>query len=710
IAQCNALHAVLPAMFEEISDYTELLFPSNLLLKTGVLAEMVESIPEEDWLDQVQVIGWLYQFYNSEFKDQTYAELKKNVKLTKEKIPAVTQLFTPDWIVRYMVENSLGRLWYEGHPDATMKSAWKYYLDEAEQEAEVQKQLDEIRAEYAGIKPEEIKIIDPSMGSGHVLVYAFDILMQIYLSQGWNERDAAKSIVENNLYGIDIDERAYQLAYFAVMMKARSYSRRILTQNVKCNLCTIEESNGFDDNCLSLFGKNSGIAKRLVEEFIDAKEYGSILIIQTPLAHLKMLEKQLQEIEATDYSEMDSLIYKEDLKVMFQPLLKQAIMLAGKYDVVVTNPPYMSPTPKQKPYVEKNYPDSKSDLFAVFIEKCQEITANNRFYSMITMQSWMFLSSFEKLRYKLMQCDTVNMAHLGARAFDEIGGEVVQTTIFSRRLSSVDNYKGTYCRLIEPKSEQGKCDMFLAKENKFYAKQDNFKKIPGLPIAYWINPRWFTCFAKYPNIREICVLKKGTSTGDNNRFIRKWYEVDVLQACFNSKCPQEAVLSGKKWFPINGGGENRKWYGNRTDIVNWKNDGEEMKALATKLNNGGHWSRYIVSPDRFFTEAIGWSAISSSRISARYVGYGFAFSSAAMEAFEFNLKYLLAVINSNVAYDILKLLAPTINFGVEQIGKIPLIEQSNDSVECITNECIEISREDWDSFETSWDFKKHPLV
>ena len=711
IAQCNALHTLLPCMFEPLSDYTELLFPANLLLENSVLADMVNTIPEEDWYDQVQIIGWLYQYYNSEFKDETYAELKKKAKLTKEKIPAVTQLFTPDWIVRYMVENSLGRLWYEGHPDEAMKSAWKYYLDEAEQEAEVQTQLDAIKAEYAGIKPEQIKVMDPSMGSGHVLVYAFDVLMQIYLSQGWREREAAKSIVENNLYGIDIDKRAYQLAYFAVMMKARSYSRNILKEDVTDHLCVIRESNHFDYDCLDLFGKNSTIAKRLVEELIDAKEYGSILMLKTPFAHMQLLQKQLAEIENTEYENYLDYAHKEILIDSFKPLLKQAILLADKYDAVITNPPYMTPTPKQKPYVEKNYPDSKADLFAVFIEKCQSMTNNNRFYAMITMQSWMFLSSFEKLRVKMMHVDTINMAHLGARAFDEIGGEVVQTTAFARRKSNLPNYKGVYCLLIEPKSEQGKCDMFFEGINRYCARQSNFKKIPGSPIAYWVSEQLLKVFEQ-KKIGDYAYPKQGLATGDNNRFLRYWFEVCFSNVFFNCTSHHESTSSDIRWYPCNKGGSFRRWYGNNDYVVDWENDGNRIKNF---FGENGKLRSRPQNIDFYFKKGITWSTLSSGGLSMRFSPEGFLFETKGSVCFmknNNNLLYLLGLVNSKIVDQVLFVLSPTLDYHEGPMSKVPVIisNEKHDYVDVKVKENIILSKKDWDSFETSWDFKKHPLI
>lgn len=720
IKQCNALNEILPGLFEKTTDYTEVLLNLSVVDQEGVVYKLTHDIAESNFNieqgGQVEIIGWLYQYYNTEPKAAAFA---KNGKITKEEIPAVTQLFTPDWIVRYMVENSLGRLWVEGHPDSDLRKNWKYYLDEAPQEPEVQAKLAEIRKEYAALSPEDLTLIDPCMGSGHILVYAFDVLMQIYESVGYSQRDAAKSILEHNLYGLDIDDRAYQLAYFAVMMKARQYNRRILNGENTCHVYAIQESNPINRAHLKFFGAGlSDLEKNtakmqlegLLDILTDAKEYGSILNV--PEYNWALLRRFVDGIDDEVQVSLESAGVEQTAEEL-QKLIDLGETMARKYWVTCTNPPYAGTSnlsANVNNFVKKNYPDSKADLFAVFIERCRAMTANNGYQAMITQHSWMFLSSFEKLREKMMLTETVNMAHLGARAFEEIGGEVVQTTAFVRCANHVDGYKGTYCRLIESTSQQGKEEMFLAEENRYTANQDDFAKIPGSLIAYWISPSWFEAFENNPSMRDIATLKKGTSTGDNQRFIRQWQEVNYSKILLTAHNPEEAEKSNKKWFPINGGGECRKWYGNRTDVVNWEANGAEMKALATKLNHGGHWSRYIINPDRFFTDSIGWSAISTSRISARYIGYGFAFSSAAMEAFEYDLKYLLALINSAVANDILKLLAPTINFGVEQVGKIPVKIQKKEQIERITDENIETSKSDWDSFETSWDFKMHPLV
>ena len=463
LTQCNALNSALPVMFERMGGYTEMLLPNNILRQDSVLGHMVSDIPEEDWQDAVQIIGWLYQYYNTELKDDTFAQLKKNVKITKERIPAATQLFTPDWIVRYMVENSLGRLWLEGHPNAELHDGWKYYLDEAEQERSVEDQLAKLREEYKTIKPEEINVIDPCMGSGHILVYAFDVLMQIYTSAGWDQREAAQSILKNNLYGLDIDDRAAQLAYFAVMMKARQYDRRLLTRGIQPHIYAFAESNTITTAPLHDMGitlsqdeYDTAVKQvlRLLDELRDAKEYGSILTV-TPCDWDLLRRFAVPRTEDEGGQQLLGIHGEQIAAPLLQRLINIGETLSQQYDVVVTNPPYMAVSnagAKVNDYVKKNFPDSKADLFAVFIERCGQMAKKNGYQAMITQHAWMFLSSFEKLRTKLLAVDIVNMAHLGARAFEEIGGEVVQTTSFVIRKSHIADYKGEYCRLIEPTS------------------------------------------------------------------------------------------------------------------------------------------------------------------------------------------------------------------------------------------------------------------
>ena len=707
LTQCNALNEALPMMFERMGGYTEMLLPNNILRPDSVLARLIADIDEQDWTDQVQIIGWLYQYYNTELKDDTFAQLKKNVKITKERIPAATQLFTPDWIVRYMVENSLGRLWLEGHPNAELHDGWKYYLDEAKQEPEVEDQLAMLREEYKTIKPEEIKVIDPCMGSGHILVYAFDVLMQIYTSAGWDQREAAQSILKNNLFGLDIDDRAVQLAYFAVMMKARQYDRRLLTRGIQPNIYSICESNGIQAMTIEYFHKNDPKLKADIESIItelhDAKEYGSILNI-TPVDFAGLyarFDEIREDINMMQLSALDELL----------PLVKCAELLAQKYDVVVTNPPYMGSSgmnPLLTNYVKTNYPDSKSDLFACFIERCGQMAKKNGYQAMITQHAWMFLSSFEKLRTKLLAVDIVNMAHLGARAFEEIGGEVVQTTSFVIRKSHIADYKGEYCRLTEPTSQQGKEDMFLSGENRYAADQSNFSKIPGAPVAYWVGNATLQAFNNH-TIGEISEPRMGLTTGNNDYYLRLWFEVFIGAIGFRFS-RELAKASNLKWFPYNKGGEYRKWYGNQEYIVNWLNDGNEMQ---TKMHPDGNriWAHNF-NLDYNFKKHLTWNDLTSGSLSFRAFGDGFLFDSSAAVAFvpEEHYLFTLAYLNTKFVNELSKLLNPTMHFKLGDFCKLPYLEKEKDIVINLAIENVTISANDWDSYETSWDFKRNPLI
>lgn len=711
IKQCNALHELLPALFERTRDYTELLLSLSVVDREGVVYHLVHDIPEEDFDisrgGQVEIIGWLYQYYNAELKDETFALLKKNVKITKERIPSATQLFTPDWIVRYMVENSLGRIWEEGHPNSGIKANWKYYLEEAEQPAEVEQKLEALRAECRALKLQDIKVIDPCMGSGHILVYAFEVLMQIYESQGFSQRDAAQSIVENNLYGLDIDNRAAQLAYFAVMMKARQYDRRFLTRGIRPHIFAIAESNGLDPHTVNYFvGGDEGLKNdfsSLVHDLHDAKEYGSILRISP--VNFSALYARLAAVEKE--GSFDALAVQSTVL----PLVQVAEVLSQQYDVVVTNPPYMGSSgmsAKLSDYVKNNYPDSKSDLFAVFIERCGQMTGQNRYQAMITQHAWMFLSSFEKLRKKLLQSiEVVNMAHLGARAFDEIGGEVVQTTSFVFRNVFDKGYCGTYSRLLEPATQQGKEELFLSGQNRYTAQQTNFSKIPGSPIAYWVSERGMQILAQQDTIGKKYDSGSGLSTADNERFLRFIWEVERNKIA-------SSVNDHKKWYLFQKGGEYRKWYGNLMYVVNWYNDGEEIKYWVTHNPQDPKttsWSRRIFNTHLYFKRGITWSVISSGEISFRITDENSMISNAAGGIFGFKdekeRSAFLAAINTRIWSRIFSIINPTINYSAGVIQNAPMPKMiSND----LGKECILLSRVDWDSYETSWDFKKHPLV
>lgn len=731
--QCNDLSRILPRLFEDLDgsdSFSELLIVLSFNDPNGVVYRLVNEV-DERWFDihatdedgkpmgQVQIMGWMYQYYNTEPKDKVFADLKKNIKISKQNIPAATQLFTPDWIVRYMVENSLGRLWYEGHPGFD-KSQWKYYLDEAPQEPQVERQLEEIRAQYAKMEPEQLKVIDPCMGSGHILCYLFDVLMQIYLDNGYSKREAVRSILENNLFGLDIDKRAAQIAYFSVMMKAREYDSNFFSRSniPQPRVYDIQESNWLGGAYKHEMGNflNSqqyrDTLNYLLDAFVDAKEYGSILQIK-PLNYEGLKEAWETSAAATAHDANMAMWYDAAKDAVAQ-LIEQAVMLSQKYDAVVTNPPYMGSSgmgANLTNFVKKYYPDSKSDLFAVFIEVCSHMAAEKRYQAMITQHAWMFLSSYEKLREKMLLTETVNMAHLGARAFEEIGGEVVQTTSFVRCRTHIDGYKGTYCRLIEPTSQQGKEDMFLAGGNRYFVNQDNFAKIPGRPVAYWASTGALENYVCMGSVSDMGEGRIGLITGDANRFLRLWSEVDFKRIGFDIHSNEESVKSGLKWFPTQKGGDFRKWYGNLDYIVNWENDGYEMK-----YDNymGKRVRSHNYNGDLGFKKAITWTTISSGNFACRFSGDGFIYDTAGPffhVTDDRKLYMLLAFLDSKVANFYLKIMNPTINFPPGYIQAIPFSKEcQTDQIENLSKSCTDMSKNDWDAFETSWDFKKHPLV
>lgn len=730
IVQCDALNEILPGMFQRLEDYTALLLPDNLLREGSVIARLVtqgdaDSIPEEDWRDQVQIIGWLYQYYNTEPKDKVFAALKKNIKVAKEKIPAATQLFTPDWIVRYMVENSLGRLWLEGHPSDTLQSAWTYYLPEAEQEETVRTQLAAMRKEYANRRPEDIRCIDPCMGSGHILCYMFDVLMRIYEDYGYTARDAAASIVQNNLYGLDIDERAAQLAYFAVMMKARQYDRRFFSRGIQPNVMAIEESNGlatwtetagdslvsgqltFEDNFIRM-------ADNLIETFQDAKEYGSLLTVQPERydALVDFIENAKQEA--------GNLLFRawvDEVDQRILPLIRQATWLAAKYDIVVTNPPYMGSSNMSATllaFVKKKYPDSKSDLFAAFIERCGDFARTDGYEALVTQHAWMFLSSYEKLRAKLLQKEIMSMAHLGARAFEEIGGEVVQTTAFVLTNQHIDGYAGTYARLVDANTQDAKEELYLSGAERYIARQENFEKIPGMPIAYWVSDNFLAAYRVGIPLADLAEPKAGMSTGNNELFERYWHEVSFPCIGFHYSDVQETRDKCYSWVPCNSGGEYRKWAFNNEIIVNWYNDGEKIRSYR---NASGKIASATRNTAYYFKVGLTWNKLSSSRFAVKYKAAGFAFDDTSRSIFlkkadDQALFYLLGVLCSNVTFAYLVALNPTMSFTNYDIERIPYIHDKErmKEVALLVDQNISISRADWDAFETSWDFARHPLL
>lgn len=719
VKQCNELGKIIPQMFEKISDYTELLLPDNLLEDGSVIRRMVSDIEEEDWKEEVEIIGWMYQYYISEKKDEVFAGLKKNIKITKENIPAATQLFTPKWIVKYMVENSLGRLWLEGHPNEELKRHWKYYLEEAEQEPEVQEELNKIREEHSKLTPEDIKVLDPCMGSGHILVYAFDVLYEIYKTAGYSEREIPRKILQNNLYGLDIDDRAAQLASFALIMKARHYNRRLFREiqreELDLNLCSIQESNEIRKEAIEYFSNGNKELQEdveyLVKVFTDAKEYGSILEVEK--VKFKAIKERLKEI-ADDNNLMFG-DYRKMLLEKLPTLIKQAEIMSRKYEVCVTNPPYMGSSSMHinlSNYVKKTYPNSKFDLFATFIEKCSELIKNNGIQAMITQHSWMFLSSYENLRKKVMSVDTINMAHLGPRAFEEIGGEVVQTTSFILRKSDLKRYKSSYIRLVDNNSQKEKEKNYLESinctknnfkcTNMYFVLKCNFSKIEGNPVAYWISEKIMDSFINGRKLEEISCIVTGMSTGNNEKYLRIWQEVSNKHISFYKKNIDEVDLQKTYWIPYNKGGEARKWFGNNYYVVKWSESKNFHRPRPT-------------FKDIYLQEGITWSFVTSGMFSARYYPNGFLWDVAGSPCVikdKMLLQYVLGYLSTKISNIILKIINPTINCQVVDLQRTPIIIQKDyyEDVSTIVKKNIKISKNDWDSFETSWDFEKHPLL
>lgn len=716
LKQCNALNEILPALFEKTKNYTELLLSLSVIDQDGVVYHLIHDIPENDFNiergGQVEIIGWLYQYYNTEPKAAAFA---KNGKITKEEIPAVTQLFTPDWIVRYMVENSLGRLWVEGHPECGLKENWKYYLEEAQQEPEVRVKLAEIRKEYAALNPEDIKLIDPCMGSGHILVYAFDVLMQIYESAGYSQRDAAKSILEHNIYGLDIDDRAYQLAYFAVMMKARQYNRRILNGENTCHVYAIQESNSINRAHLKYFGagmddieKNAAKMQLegLLDTLTDAKEYGSILNVES--YNWELLRRFVAAEDTDGQISMDS-VGVEETAEQLNGFIDIGETMARKYWVTVTNPPYLNAKNLQQnvvSYINDYFPLTKNDFFTVFIEKGLDYLIPNGLISMITQQAWMFQSSYESARKLVYEYAICNMAQLGPHAFDEIGGEVVQTTTFSIRKTNIPNYVAKYIRLTDYNSESEKESAFFYPNNLTTQNLDEISGIPGMPLCYWASDQMLNAFKAGKLLGAIASPRQGVKTGDNTIFLRTWFEVEYQKTTMNHYGEK------KKWFPCNKGGEYRKWYGNNEYVIDWENDGEKLRNFRDpstgKLKSRPQNLSYMLKKGLTYTN------VSSTKLSVRFCEDGFIFDATGSMIFAKDeyLDYILAFLLSDVAEKYAEILSASMTFEVGQIASLPIIyrDEEKSNIVNIVKENIKEEENDWDSFETSWNFTKHPLL
>ena len=716
IKQCNALGKIMPVMFEKIQDYTELLLPDNLLVEGSVIRDLINDIKEDDFKDQVQIIGWLYQYYISEKKDEVFEGLKKNKKITKENIPAATQLFTPDWIVKYMVENSLGRLWLEGHPNEELKNGWKYYLEEAEQEADVEKELEKIREESKKLSPEDITVLDPAMGSGHILVYAFDVLYQIYLSAGYSEREIPRIILEKNLYGLDIDDRAGQLAYFALIMKARSYSRRffrdIERNPIQLNVCAIQESNGISEEDIGYFADGDEELKRdveyLVEVFTDAKEYGSILEVEQ--INILDIKDKLNILNEIDINLLSKDVIRE-ISFKLKYLVKQYDLLYNKYNICITNPPYMGNkgmNSKLTKYLNENYTLTRSDLYSVFIERGFKFIKNNGFNSMVTMHSWMFLNAFENYRgYLISNYSLYSLVHLGMEAFENIIGKLVQTVAFVFRNLYIPNIKPTSIRLVDfyDSKKYEKELQFFNLENRFERlKQDELNLIPGKTFAYWISKSFLSLFKNGILLKNICQLKTGLVAGNNEKYFRNWYEVDYNNIEFNCKSLNNTINNYKRWYPINHGGNRTKWYGNHIEVVDFKNNAQNI----TKQNNS-----MLRNKSYYFKEGINWNRVGSSmNFAARISLNGFVFDDVSPSCFiENKMLYnlILAYMNTKVFNDILNIINTGFKTEIGHLGKVPMININNEAdknkIYKMVNENIQLSKLNWDKSEISWDYK-----
>lgn len=767
IKQCNELNKELPKLFEKTTggslDYTELLFSLSFIQADGVVARLLE-IDEDDFKDQVQIIGWMYQYYNTELKDDTFAKLKKNVKITKERIPAATQLFTPDWIVRYMVENSLGRLYAQSNTSQSEEHiaklmGWKYYLPQAEQTEEVQKKLAQIRQEQdANFNLENIKLLDPCMGSGHILVYAFDVLIQMYKNAGYNERDAALKIMQNNIYGLDIDDRAAQLTYFALMMKGRQYDRRFFERDVKPNTYAIQESNGISEISLEkainascnaeptrhaeLVSASLSTAKYIIQTFKDAKEYGSIIDVEK--RDYDSLKDILVTWKENHEATLENVLIETDVDDLI-PLCQIAKVMSTKYDVVVTNPPYMASggmSSKLNNYVKNNFPESKYDFFSVFIEKCRSYNKNNGYYTMITQPSFLFLSTFEKLRNKILFTSTIqSLLHMGRGIF----GIDFGSTAFVLQNKKIDNYIGSYFKLHERtfqyieiedienlylnsvKDQNFEFDFSTYKKDcdndntfekasnkplkiRYFINQEKFFRIPGFPIAYWVSDVFLNEFNN-KKMEDVAIITNGMFTCNNKLFLRCWFETNINDIFFNCKTQQESMTDNRKWYPYNKGGDSRRWYGNQELIVNFKHFGKEISNY--RVENGQ--SSVFPGQKYYFNESLSWSLVSSGSFSIRFYPSGFVFDIAGSSIFvndKNNEKYLLGSLASSVMLRTLSVLNPTINYQAGDVRSLPALIDINkkDYVSSLVNENIIISKTDWDSFETSWDFSKHPFL
>ena len=704
VAACNYWYSAMPFLFERIDDYTELLMPDDLLSGNSILAYTREAMTP-DVCEDVEVIGWLYQFYISEKKDQVFADLKKNRKITPDNLPAATQLFTPHWIVRYLVENSLGRLWMLNRPDSGLIEQMDYYIEPEEAEA------DFIRIN----SPEEIKICDPACGSGHMLTYAFDLLYTIYEEEGYEPAEISEKIITNNLYGIEIDERAGELAAFALTMKARAKHRRFFRKPVQPNIVVLENVTFTEaemQDVAALVGKNlfTDEFRETLNQFDQAKNFGSLIVpkLRHPADTLRVVKAQ---------SDNSDLLMRE-VQARVEAVLRMADALSSKYHVVVANPPYAAASglnPGLKTWGAARFPSAKADLFAMFMVRGMDLCVETGMLAMINMQSWMFLSAFEKLRSRLLKKSTIlTLAHIGERGFDSIGGAVVSTTAFVIRLGADNSFNGDFIRLVDGRNEKEKSEALksaLSREH-YRIPSTSFRSIPGSPISYWASPSTLLTFSQYPPLSAQVDTRIGLITGDNNRYIRNWAEVSFMRVGIGFD-RASAAESGKKWFPQSKGGEYRKWYGNHETLLDWSRDGHELQ---TRLHSSGDRTlAHNFNLDKVFLGAATWTKISTGPISARIQPKGFLFNDASANAFPTGNISELSVVGllcSKVTECLLPLINPTLNYLPGTIGALPvaLSLDKESSAEKRAAKLIDIAKSDWDAYETSWDFSGLPLL
>ena len=706
IKQCNKLSEILPELFEATEDYTEMLLNISYTNEDDIVRMLVGEggIPEEDFniqvSGQVEIIGWLYQYYNEERKNEVINIYKGTVK--KEDIPAATQLFTTDWVVRYMVDNSLGRYWIERNPESKLKEKLEFF---------VTPKSGEINYVNEKVEPTDLTFLDPCMGSGHILVYAFDVLMEIYRECGYSDRDAAINIVQHNLYGLDIDDRAYQLAYFAVMMKARSYNRRALTLGIMNNLCAIKESNTLDKfECGSLTpdSEQNEVGQYLINKFKDAKELGSLISVEKK--DYKSFEEYMINIQNKGQMDIFQSIWINETHPIVLKFIKQARVLSNKYSVVATNPPYLGKMQGQlKKFVTDNYKEYSGDLFAVFMYRNFEFCVKRGYSAFMTPFVWMFIKTYEQLRkYIINSKALISLIQMEYSAFEEA---TVPICSFILKNEYTDN--NTLCfRLSEFKGGMDiqKQKVLEALEDKhcgyFYENsQSLFARIPGTPIAYWVGEKIVSAFESNL-LGDYAYPKQGFATGNNDRFLRFWNEVSIEKIGWKIESRESAQNCGKKWFPCNKGGGFRRWYGNNVYIANWENDGEEMTSFSGSV---------IRNPQFYFQKGITWSSLTSGKLSMRYSPTGFLFESKGSVCFfkdEKYLWYILGLMNTEIVSSMLLILSPTLDYHEGPISRVPVIVEPTRiaRVEELVKKNVELCKQDWDSFEYSWDYKKHPLI